>query len=1161
MSNSENFKSSPESQEEVLFTAARGRALSERAAFLDGACHGNAVLRERLEALLAANDATNALPEPAERGPVPTLKLDIAQSRDEFIGQKIGRYKMLERIGEGGCGVVYVAEQTEPVRRRVALKVIKPGMDTRQVVARFEAERQALAMMDHPNIAKVFDAGSTETGRPYFVMELVRGIRITEYCDQIKLPTKERLGLFIQVCHAIQHAHQKGIIHRDIKPSNILVTLHDGVPVPKVIDFGIAKATEGRLTDATVYTQLHQFIGTPAYMSPEQAEMSGLDIDTRSDIYSLGVLLYELLTGKTPFDARELMLQGLDVMRRTIREKEPVRPSTKLAALQENELTTTAKHRSIESSKLTKLVCGDLDWIVMKCLEKDRTRRYETSNGLAADLKRHLSNEPVVACPPSAAYRFQKSIRRNKLAFAAAGAVAAALLVGIGVSLWQAVRATQAEREEAKLRQRAEDAQATAKHHEELAVKSATEAHRQQSIAVAQEGLARRRFYAAQINLAKQAWDAEQPARTLDLLETLRPKPAEPDLRKFEWFHLWGLCNSRLRLSFRGNSGDINQVIFSPDMKMLAACGGDNAVRLWETASARELLRLNNDSGSGFSDIAIAPDGGTLVAGSWDHRVLIWNLPSGKLRRTLSPEIGFVSSVAISPDGKMLAAGGEFGKTKFFDLAIGTEQQTLVAGSNWVRDLIFSRDGSTLISASGTSGSGVKIWDIKTNPPTSKYELESPRAIALSYDDKTLATVGVRPQLWNTATGLLISVLSNNYVSRPVSSFALLRDGRMLAAGNDRVIQASQINPTPADINLSEVIGTHLDGVRCLAVSADESTLASGSLDGFVKVWSLSESKQVAEKRFATSFECGLQIRSVLPLPGNEKVLVSSLKGTEIRELASGRQLMTIPKAKGRLALSPDASLLASSSNDGMVRLWELSTGRLIASIKAHLASFQPPGLSFSPDGLTLATGTPGDPNGVKLWDLKEGLKFIKALIPCWRGISGVKFANGKKLAVAIRFSELAIVDTQTGELERRFPIGNGDIENLAIAYSPDGRFVATARQSGAVSLWNTADGRLHTAMKGHTDAVRALAFSPDGETLASGGEDRTVRLWDVASGQERVTFRQHHDRVFDLAFTPDGKTLVSADWGGTVWVLHAPRPLEKEETIITTARDEESSL
>ncbi len=361
MKNPENSIPAPTQREAALFSAALERPPAERAAFLDGACLGDAALRQRLEALLAADEQTEGVlaePAPAARA---TMKLELADTPDETVGQKIGRYKILEKIGEGGCGVVYVAEQTEPVRRRVALKVIKLGMDTRQVVARFEAERQALAMMDHPNIAKVFDAGTTEIGRPFFVMELVRGIKITDYCDQNKLPTRQRLDLFIKICHAIQHAHQKGIIHRDVKPSNILVTMHDGVPVPKVIDFGIAKATEGRLTDMTVYTQLHQFVGTPAYMSPEQAEMSGLDIDTRSDIYSLGVLLYELLTGKTPFDAKELMSLGIDAMRKTIREREPVRPSTKVATLHGEELSTTATRHAVEALKLISILRGDLD--------------------------------------------------------------------------------------------------------------------------------------------------------------------------------------------------------------------------------------------------------------------------------------------------------------------------------------------------------------------------------------------------------------------------------------------------------------------------------------------------------------------------------------------------------------------------------------------------------------------------------------------------------------------------------------------------------------------------------------------------------------------------------------------------------------------------------
>jgi tetratricopeptide (TPR) repeat protein len=463
---------------EAIFEAALSfETDAQRAAYLDRACP-DAEMRRAVEARLAARTQAETIPIGPEleppRAPAGTIKLDPAgEPIVEAVGQTIGRYKLLEKIGEGGCGVVYVAEQTEPVRRRVALKVIKLGMDTKQVVARFEAERQALAMMDHPHIAKVLDGGSTGAGRPYFVMELVRGIKITDYCDQNNLSTKERLDLFIKVCQAIQHAHQKGIIHRDIKPSNILVTLHDGVAVPKVIDFGIAKATEGRLTDATVYTQLHQFIGTPAYMSPEQAEMSGLDIDTRSDIYSLGVLLYELLAGCTPFDPERLIGSGIETMRRTIREQDPLRPSTKVAALKGNELTTTAKRRSSAAPRLIQLLKGDLDWIVMKCLEKDRQRRYETANGLAMDLQRHLMGEPVVAAPPSAGYRFKKFVRRHRGQVAAAVVVACALLLGMAGTIWQATVAskqrdrarTEAKRAvaaEAESRGRADDLQRVA---------------------------------------------------------------------------------------------------------------------------------------------------------------------------------------------------------------------------------------------------------------------------------------------------------------------------------------------------------------------------------------------------------------------------------------------------------------------------------------------------------------------------------------------------------------------------------------------------------------------------------------------------------------------------------------------------------------------------
>jgi serine/threonine protein kinase/Flp pilus assembly protein TadD len=423
-----------------IFLAALERYPAEQwPAYLDGACGEDSDLRDRVQRLLEAHGDQKSLhiPTPSQG------ELTVDRPAVERPGDAIGPYKLMEQIGEGGMGIVYVAEQNQPVRRRVALKVVKPGMDSRQVVARFEAERQALAMMDHPNIARVFDGGTTPSGRPYFVMELVRGIPITDYCDEQKLTIRERLELFVLVCRAVQHAHQKGIIHRDLKPSNILITLHDGVPVPKVIDFGVAKATGQSLTDKTVYTAFAQLVGTPLYMSPEQVELSGLDIDTRSDIYSLGVLLYELLTGTTPFDAETLRSAAFDEMRRIIREQQPQSPSVRLSRLGET-LPTVSARRNVDARRLGPSLRGELDWIVMKALEKDRRRRYETANDFASDVVRYLTDQPVEACPPSVSYRLRKFLRRNKGPVGAGLALAALLAlgtVGTSVGLVWALRA------------------------------------------------------------------------------------------------------------------------------------------------------------------------------------------------------------------------------------------------------------------------------------------------------------------------------------------------------------------------------------------------------------------------------------------------------------------------------------------------------------------------------------------------------------------------------------------------------------------------------------------------------------------------------------------------------------------------------------------------
>jgi WD40 repeat protein/tRNA A-37 threonylcarbamoyl transferase component Bud32 len=1057
---------------------------------------------------------------------------------EEALSQKIGRYKVLEKIGEGGFGVVYVAEQKEPVKRRVALKIIKLGMDTRQVVARFEAERQALALMDHPNIAKVLDAGATDLGRPYFVMELVRGVKLTEYCDQNKLSTKQRLELFIPVCQAIQHAHQKGIIHRDIKPSNILVTLHDGVPVPKVIDFGIAKATQQDLTDKTVYTQLQQFIGTPAYMSPEQAEMSGLDIDTRSDIYSLGVLLYELLTGRTPFDAKELMSLGIDVMRKTIREKEPLRPSTKVATLQAEDLSTTAQRRAAEAPKLISLLRGDLDWIVMKCLEKDRTRRYETANGLAVDLKRHLNNEPVFARPPSKLYEFQKTVRRHKVGFAATAAVMFVLAVGVALTTWQAVRATRAKRD-------AQSAQAQA-----LQAQSNEARLRQQ--AQIQELAARQRAYASDMNVAAQALAQNNLGRTLELLNRQRPGPGQEDLRGWEWRYLWQQTRSDASFTLCRKSNEIESLAASPDGQWLAIgldhkdglfvwdlqsrqevahlAHGENKVRavfsptepllayttvtfapsgkqsatlrLWNAATRQNVFEIPLDATC--EGLAFSKDGDSLVTSTARGHLTIWRVRDGSRAAAFpcdqvnAPD--GASSFAATLDLHLAAYAIRGGKLRVLDLRDGKELWTATASKEFVTALAFSPDQKTLASAAGFAESDIRLWDVASGREITRLE-----------DHKA----------W-------------------VGALVFWPDGTKLASCSaDQTIRIWDI---AAQKCLDTLWGHHLEVWR-VALLPDNRSLVSGSKDGEVCVW---DTSRVHPRRARIAVATNVAAWHFTPDSHSTVTLdqagqVARWSGNDFQHK---QPLLEVGEGFENAIFSADCLFLAVGSIEGNISVWDLSRCSLRQKILLDGARAEPQAFLDHGNRLIVRSVTS---NRFSEWDLQNNRE-----LQSWTGPVGFErlgVSPDERLAIGVGWEGDVVCRNLQMHSSTLLPIDA--VEGWTVAFPADGSCLAISSALGYARVWNTKAWQELATLRGFSKAVDSAVFSPDGQRLATGGgsHEDGVRLWSGDTRQELLTLNAPGSSFELTSFSPDSTSIGTLTSEHVLQVWRAPSWVEINAT------------
>ena len=1183
--------------EREIFAAAAAMTLADRPAYLDTACGGNAELRARVEAWLRTHDADSFMEAGAG---APEIEANLARHKPEEVGERIGPYKLMEQIGQGGFGTVWVADQEKPVRRRVALKIIKLGMDTKEVIARFEQERQALAMMEHPHIAKVLDAGATQWGRPYFVMELVRGIKITDYCDQANLPTADRLALFIQVCNAVQHAHQKGIIHRDLKPSNILVTLHDGVPVPKVIDFGVAKATQQtRLTDLTIYTQFQQMIGTPLYMSPEQAEMSGLDIDTRSDIYSLGVLLYELLTGRTPFDPEELMKQGLDEIRRTIREQEPQTPSAFVGTMAGELRMRTAQHRQTESAKLVTLLRGDLDWIVMKALEKDRARRYETANGLALDIKRHLASEPVLARPASQLYRFQRTVRRNRLAFAAGTAVALALLAGLAGSAFQWRRAEVAGRatrerlahEHIRAGLRMAETGDTLRglpHYVEALRLGLGDAARERVERLRFEMTMRQAPRLAQFWLPEQDGEmqfAEKSGRVVfhDGADTrvwdaatgaaVSPPMHESSEMRFLWtdphgtrvvtstrdnrIHVWDSATGTVLAHFLGE-GHVRAVLGGPRLRM--------AIRPTDPRVVLCFSALDGAADATFSQDEIilwtvaSPDGARVLAAT-KHSLLLWDVAS---RALVVPPVEFGGEPDFGnfdPSGRLagLRVKHEDG-IAVFDLtigaitargatkSIGSIRHGWLDGTRWVvlsRKSVGSalREGATdRLLFDAPIGGGTVAADFAAG--CNVFALVGENGVAQVWDAD--AAQPLTPRLWGGGRPSRVRLSADGATFLTSSSEPAVRLWKLPAQGG------AEWSATAT----ATVLAAWWEGGRLLTADADARLTARDAATG----------RPLSEARvFQEAATCAA------PDAAGRLVLIGSVHSARLWNAVNGEPagpLIECGDGVRDVALSADGRRAAVLLEKKAALLCDPATGAIKHTLP-HEGALR---CLLGADGARLVTIAR---DSVRLWDAATGEPVGNPLVEGekWRDADACFDRTGQRLAVwwswpqglpgRVRVLEAATGREMLPRLEHATAVRHA-------AFSAAGDLLATGTRDQRLWVWHLADGRPALAPIAHDDRINGVGFSPDG-LLVWSRSSRVLRTWETATGDAAAPALRHRgppppaprrtatgsvitddDEEVKIAWSAQDRVATSDSRGGVnVWDFTATaRPLEEMESL-----------
>ncbi len=1107
---------------EVFDAACNLETDQQRHQFLDANCGSDHVLRERVEALLLADrDAGSFLHDDAQLD----ATIDSAFNSELIgakVGMQIGPYKLCEQLAVGGMGVVYVAEQTEPVRRRVALKIIKPGMASKEVIARFEAERQALAMMEHPHIARIIDAGSTDLGQPFFVMELVYGLPITQYCDEQEMTTRERIQLFAKVCRAIQHAHQKGIIHRDIKPSNVLVADIDGRAVPKVIDFGVAKAVGPKLTDQTVYTQFSQMVGTPLYMSPEQANLGVQDIDTRSDVYSLGVLLYELLTGRTPIDRDTLKKHGMDEFRRMVREDEPPRPSAMVSTLQGQALSTVANRRKIEPLKLGGSLRGELDWIVIRALEKERERRYESASALAEDVERYLKNQPVEAGPPSFGYRFRKYARRHSAQLVTLTAVASLLVIGTLVS---ATLAAWAMREQRVARQNEE----VANRRGAEAIHAGALAEKQSLLAKQQRDAAELDAYVASIQLVNRNW-ANGESRS-GPLEALIPAAGRPDYRGWEWYyHLAQARSFRWEFPLQSTRG-LHPIAWAPDGKQLASVDETGLVNIWDVITGQLKVSLDghcsihaslawSPNGKYVADVSPKgvvirdveftrvlrsfpeysavcvdwhPGSERIVTGGSDGAIKIWNISNGEILSTLSMDTEPVRCLDWHPDGThLIAIGGPHGQELLKAWDTCSQDPLIQRGCRWGHSAAFSPDGSQLAFVSGIN-KFVTI-DFPSNQTVETFTTDKGHVTSLSWNPSgQQIAVGMERggvSIWDLDTktqSTSIVAHSNVYTTYVAWS----SDGQLLATTGSLEDSSDTLKVWDA-AGLGDRAVTMVSNGNALAFSPDGRRLLAGN-----RMWDVASHDEV--------FALPVGTADFAWSPSGERFAADHGSRVTIYDAETGIPLPpTLPA--GKVAWSPDGKTIALGSGTrrmgfwrNQVRLFDAWTGTEIATSSYATTPYGNSSvncMAWSPDGRHLVASNP-----LRVWDAE----FVKERIVA-RGAIDVDWSpNGQYLAAG-HASGIAIYDTTSW-----MPVRVLEDHNWinSVAWHPWMARLATGDRQGTIRIWDTATGREVSRLDSDGMATAKVTWSPDGLCLASSGKG-TICIWDGSSTADYLD--QHGD-------------------------------------------------